>query len=265
LLENAAGQLALRSARTGAEQVLAGAAQRSLYDERLELVWYEDGERVWVIDLRTLGSAPVLIAEHVADHSELHVAREQAGLLEPADGCDSVPVLRLNWSAKPGFEAWYTDVPALASEGSAWLLAERARTARSLPPAQAFSDSHRESAWSGDGSQCEDPFVCGSSLTFGAGPRQLLLVSARVGSDCWHFECVLRDPQTGSFATAPEAPSWGAASATQAGSCGPYRFNRDGSAFLVDERLCLSGGSCQALGGRALGWLEPGVTLGAPE
>jgi hypothetical protein len=265
LLENAAGQLVLRSARSGAEQVLASVAQHSLYDERLELIWYEDGERLWVLDLRKLETTPVLIAEHVPEHAEFHVAREADRLLEPADGCDSVPILRLNWSAKPGFEGWYANAPALAAEGRAWLVAELGRTARQLPLAQAFSETHTERAWKGDRSQCAEPFVCGSSLSFGVGVRQLLLVSAHQGDDCWHFECVLRDGQSDAFGTPPDARRWGAASTAQPGSCGPYRFNRDGSALLVDERMCVTGGSCQALGGMALGWREPGVTLGAPE
>ncbi len=263
LFENADGQLVLRGTSSGPGQVLAHAAQRALYDERLELVWYEDGERLWVRDLRKLQADPVLIAEHLSEHAELHVARKADLMLEPADGCDSVPVLLLNWSEKSAFEAFYTDVPALTAEGSAWLAAELKRPARTLPKTQAFSETQRDSAWTGDRSQCEEPFVCGSSLTFGAGTKQLLLTSAHSG-DCWHFACVLRDSQTGAFTTAPDAKSWGAASAASPGSCGPYRFNRDGSAFLVDERLCLADGSCQALGGRALGWLEPGVTLGAP-
>lgn len=263
LLESEAGQLVLRSTRSGAEQVLAGAAQRGLYDERLELVWYEEGERLWVRDLRKLQAGPVLIAEHLPEHAEFHVARTADLMLEPADGCDSMPVLLLNWSEKSVFEAFYTDVPTLAAEGTAWLAAELKRPARTLPKARAFSEDQREPAWNGARAQCEEPFVCGSSLAFGASTKQLVLTSAQSG-DCWHFACVLRDPQTGTFGTAPDATSWGAASAAEPGSCGPYRFNRDGSAFLVDERLCLAGGSCQALGGRALGWLEPGVTLGAP-
>ena len=92
-------------------------------------------------------------------------------MLESADACDCVPVVLLNWSAKSAFEAFYTDVPVLAAEGSAWLAAELERPARTLLKAQAFSESQRESAWTGDRSQCEELFACGSSVTFGAAAR----------------------------------------------------------------------------------------------
>ncbi len=261
MVETRSGQLVLRSVGSGAEQVLAN-AQQSLYDERLELVWFEDGERLWVLDLRALAAGPVLIAEQLPQHSELHVARDR--LLEPADGCDTVPVLRLDWSARPAFEAWYATAPPLAARGAAWLVAQLSRPARTLPEQHTFGSGPDTATWSGAGGACEAPFVCGSSLAFGRG-QQLVLVEAGVGADCWHFACLLRDEETGAFATPPDAAHWGPAAAAQPGTCGPYRFNRSGTAFLVGELVCVTGGPCQAAGGRALGWLEPGLSAGAPE
>jgi hypothetical protein len=260
LVETRTGQLVLRSVGTGAQQVLAN-AQRSLYDERLELVWFNDGERLWVLDLRSLAAPPVLIAEHVPPHAEFHVARER--LLEPADGCDTVPVLRLNWTSKPTLEAWYAAAPPLAAAGAAWLVAQLSRPARTLAEQQTFGAARAEPTGLGAAARCEAPFVCGSSLPFGNG-GQLVLVEASVGADCWHFGCLLRD-DTGVFATPPEAKHWGPAAAVQPGSCGPYRFNLQGTAFLVGELVCATGGSCQALSARTLGWLEPGLIVGAPE
>jgi hypothetical protein len=261
LVETRAGQLVLRSVGSSAQQVLAD-AQRSLYDERLELVWFNDGERLWVLDLRSLAAPPVLIAAHVPPHAEFHVVRER--LLEPADGCDTVPVLRLNWSSKPTLEAWYAAAPPLAPAGAAWLVAQLSRPARTLAEQQTFGSTPAESKGSGAPARCEAPFVCGSSLPFGNAGRQLVLVEAGVGADCWHFGCLLRD-DTGALATPPEAKQWTSGAAVPPGSCGPYRFNQQGTAFLVGELLCAMGGSCQALSARTLGWLEPGSSVGAPE
>ncbi len=244
---------------SGAQQVLAN-AQRSLYDERLDLVWFDDGERLWVLDLRSLAAPPVLIAEHVAPHAEFHVARER--LLEPADGCDTVPVLRLDWSSKPTFEAWYAAAPVLGAGGTAWLVAQLSRPARPVVEQRTFGSAPAEPPWSGAPAACEAPFICGASLPFGNGGRQLVLVEAGVGADCWHFGCVLRDA-SGAFASPPAAESSTGPAAP--GSCGPYRFTRQGTAFLVGESVCSVGGSCQALDARTLGWLEPGLSVGAPE
>jgi len=49
------------------------------------------------------------------------------------------------------------------------------------------------------------------------------------------------------------------------GPCGPYRFNADGDAFLVNDTLCNVGGTCESLGGWSVGWLVPGTTVGAVE
>jgi hypothetical protein len=261
LVETRAGQLVLRSVGSSAQQVLAD-AQRSLYDERLELVWFNDGERLWVLDLRSLAAPPVLIAAHVPPHAEFHVVRER--LLEPADGCDTVPVLRLNWSSKPTLEAWYATAPPLAPAGAAWLVAQLSRPARTLAEQKTFGSTLAESKGAGAPARCEAPFVCGSSLPFGNGGRQLVLVEAGVGADCWAFGCLLRD-DTGALATPPEAKQWTSGAAVPPGSCGPYRFNQQGTAFLVGELLCAIGGSCQALSARTLGWLEPGSSVGAPE
>lgn len=261
LVETRAGQLVLRSVGSSAQQVLAD-AQQSLYDERLELVWFYAGERLWVLDLRALAAPPVLIAANVPPHAEFHVVRER--LLEPADGCDTVPILRLNWSSKPTLEAWYAAAPPLAPAGVAWLVAQLSRPARTLAEQQTFGSTLAEPKAPGTPARCEAPFVCGSSLPFGNGGRQLVLVEAGVGGDCWHFGCLLRD-ETGAWATPPEAKHWAAGAAMPPGSCGPYRFNRQGTAFLVGELLCATGGSCQALSARTLGWLEPGSSVGAPE
>jgi hypothetical protein len=265
LVETQSAKLLLRTWDPGSEQVLASSAQRSLYDERLELVWFDSGDKLWVLDLRVPGSSPILIAEHVPQYSELHVARTPGKLLEPADSCDTVPVLRLNWNAKPAFEAWYATAPPLSVEGKNWLLAELARPERAAMDQQVFAATDPGISLPDTLTQCEEPTACGASLPFAKRGWELVLVRAALGADCWHYACLFRDINTGAFATMPEPNHWGPASEVEPGTCGRYLFNHDGSSFLVGNLLCMSGRPCQKLEGQALGWLVPGAIIGAPE
>jgi len=265
LVETQSATLLLRAMAPRSEKVLARSAQNSLYDERLELVWFYGEDKLWVLDLRAPDSSPVVIAEHVPPYSELHVARTPGRLLEPADSCDTVPVLRLNWDKTPAIEAWYASAPALSREGKSWLLAEFDRPERVVTAQQVFTSTDPDISLPETLMKCEAPTACGATLPFAQRDWELVLVGAGFGADCWHYACLLRDMTSGAFATPPEPKHWGPASESAPGPCGRYLFNQDGSAFLVGNLLCLTGRPCQKLEGKALGWRVPGVIVGAPE
>jgi hypothetical protein len=265
LVETTSAALVLRAMEPGSEKVLASSAQSSLYDERLELVWFYSGDKLWVLDLRAPDSSPVVIAEHVSQYSELHVARTPGRLLEPADSCDTVPVLRLNWDKNPAFEAWYASPPTLSREGRSWLSAELDRPERVVKEQQVFASTDPGIALPEALMKCDAPTACGATLPFAKRDWELVLVGAGLGADCWHYACLLRNMTTGAFATPPEPKQWGPASESAPGQCGRYLFNQDGSAFLLGNLLCHTDHPCQKLEGEALGWRVPGVIVGAPE
>jgi len=265
LITNARAELELRATGSGFARRLASNAQHVLYDSMLELVWFSDGEQLWVIDLRNpaLGAAPpILIAAKLPPHVELQVDREGHPLALPIDACDLAPILVLHWAPDPWIEADQgqrsTDLP-----GKAWLQSERARVARSAGEERWLHPSEPHVALSPSRAHCEDAEWCGASQAFAAG-WDLVLADQDEGADCWHFGCLLFDSHAGAFGTPPLPSRWGPAEGMPSGPCGPYRFDAAGSAFLVDDLLCTVGGSCKALGGTGLGWLTPGVTLGTP-
>jgi hypothetical protein len=264
LVETRTGQLVLGSMDSEAVRVLASNAQRSLYDERLELVWFDTGDRLWVLDLRVPGASPRLIAEHVPPHSEFHVMRALR-VLEPADSCDTVPVILLHWNAQPRFEGFYATAPQMTQDAKTWLLAELGRPERGLARQLVFDAANPDVALPDSLLKCEVPSACGATLPFGLRAWQLVLVEAAVGADCWHYACLLRDVQTGAFATPPEPSRWSTAVETERGSCGRYLFNHDQTAFLIGDQLCAPHRPCRKLPGQALGWRVPGLAVGAPE
>jgi hypothetical protein len=110
--------------------------------------------------------------------------------------------------------------------------------------------------------RCEDVSRCGAAIPFAPSTWQLVLTDQSEGADCWHFGCLLRDSATGSFGTPPQPTRWGPADDLPAGPCGPYRFNADGSVFLVQDVICSVAGNCRPLDGSGIGWLVPGSVLG---
>jgi len=109
---------------------------------------------------------------------------------------------------------------------------------------------------------CEDEEVCGTSVPFGNRNWQLVLLTQRVDGDCAERTCLLRDPQTDRFATPPHPMQWSAADKETPGPCGPYHFDRTGSAYLVEHWLCVGDAPCQDVGGETLGWREQGPVVG---
>lgn len=257
-------RLELRAA-SGFAHLLAESVQIALHDPALELVWLSDGQTLSVIDLRApalQSVVPVVIARALPPHVELHVARgeHRVGL---NDACDVAPVLMLRWTSEPWIES--DDGEGLTRlEGRSWLAREIERPVRGTAAERWFHPSDARVELPPERTRCEDTEWCGTSQTLGASGLLLVLTEQSQGADCWHFGCVLFNPQNGTFATSPEPERWGSAADTPSGSCGPYRFDATGRWLLVDELLCAVGDGCEPLGGFGIGWLTPGTTVGAP-
>jgi hypothetical protein len=265
LVVTRAAQLELSASDTPFVKELASNVEHVLYDAELELVWFSSERRLWLIDLRekdlsALG--PVLIASRLPPHVELHVDRGGTDFVEPTDTCDLAPVLQLHWVDEPWIEGQggqrLTDL-----EGRSWLARERARAARPPVEERWLHPSEPHVALPPARARCEDANRCGAALPFAPDSWQLVLTDQSEGADCWHFACLLRDSATGLFGTPPHPARWGPADDMPSGPCGPYRFNADGSAFLVENFICSVAGSCRALDGSSIGWLVPGPVLGA--
>lgn len=266
LMKNTRDELELRAARSGFVYPLAPNARHVLHDPALELAWISDEQTLSVIDLRAPAPstvAPVVIATRLPAHVELHVQRGGQHLVEPVDACDLAPILMLHW----GPESWIESDQAQRStelEGSAWLARESGRVPRAASEERWLHPSDARVSLPPGRARCEDAEWCGASQPFAATGRELVLTGQSEGADCWQFDCLLLDSRTGAFGTPPQPSRWGPAEDMPSGPCGPYRFDAAGAAFLVNDRLCVVGGSCETLEGSAIGWLTPGVTLGAP-
>jgi hypothetical protein len=257
------GEIVLRSIESTATRTLAPHADDALYHATLELVWFKDGDRLSVIDLRALGMPPVVIALGMESvEGKLSIAHGPLSA-ETEDGCD-VPLLTLNWTEKPTIEMGDPDADAenLRIVNAAWLQKELSRPARQQVTRRRFGQPHLPLPKSL--MRCEDSSECDATTSFGARGLQLVQVSQKMGGDCWRRGCLVRDPQRDLFATPPHVDTWGTAEKTKPGSCGLYLFDRDQTAYLVGRELCVPGHDCQNLDGWALGWRVPGDAVGAP-
>lgn len=265
LVQSSKAELVLRASGSAFERRLASNAQHVLYDPAFELVWFSDARRLWLIDLRDPAPSamvPVLIASDVPQHVELHVDRGGTDFLEPQDACDLAPVLQLHWVEEPWIEGEggqrYTRL-----DGREWLQRERSRVARAPGDERWFHPSDPHVALPSARAHCEDAERCGAALPFVPAGWELVLTDQSEGADCWHFGCLLRDSVSGAFGTPPQPSRWGSPEGMPSGPCGPYRFNADGSAFLVKDVVCTVADGCQPLAGWGMGWLSPGPILGA--
>jgi hypothetical protein len=257
--------LELRALGSAFKRRLAEHADLVLYDPKLELVWLRAGDQLSVLDLRESpsdGMRPVPIASDVDEAPELVVDRG-GDSIQLENGCDLLPILTLHWDQPPWLEVDEERSDEIA--GHAWL--ERERTRRSRSPSQRLvlgldSDEHSRAKLPRARLHCEDKELCGASVSFPGSSHEQLVITDQSEGDCQHLQCLLFNPENDTFGTPPVPKSWGSAQSVASGSCGPYRFNADGSAFLVDDQLC-SAGACQPLGGTAVGWLEPGTVVGA--
>jgi len=262
LLINAQQDLVLRAVGSDFSHTLAQRARHVLYDPEFELVWVSDEEKLWVLDLRDPSPsrvAPVLIAENLPAHLEIHVERAES-FAESEDACDLAPILWVHWDAEPRLEGGQGQRSSDLA-GRAWLVRERARAARSSGAARYLDPSGAHVALSTARARCESAEWCGAAQPM-LGTGWTLVVTDQSEGDCWHFGCLAYDASKDLFGTPPHPEAWGPADGMPSGPCGPYRFDVTGTTFLVKDLLCVVGGSCLTLDGWAVGWLEPGDTLG---
>ncbi|HEX5657051.1 MAG TPA: hypothetical protein VFX59_07640 [Polyangiales bacterium] len=251
------GALELR-ARGSETKQLAKHADQALYDAALELVWLLDEGRLSVVDLRAGRAAPVPVAEGVpADR--LAVARRDHQV-DNEDGCD-VPVTKLVWQAESTLEG-YELPPEARITNHAWLRAQLERPLRGDHEVTDFEEPRV--AMPKRVARCEDREQCGLGAAFGSTGLRLVKARDAMPGDCFHRACVLWDESTKSFAAPTGARVWGPAKPAMFGSCGVYRFDATGDAFLSSDQLCARDGECTKLAGQALGWLVPGGSVGQP-
>jgi hypothetical protein len=255
------GQLLLVSSENGATRVLASASA-GLLQPRLGLLWLRRGPQLQVLDLDRLDRAPVAIAEGLPEIDRFEITG-QTDSIETEDGCD-LPAIELDWSAEPRLASELAPAPSLRVIDTSWLGAQRQRSLRTQAERREFEDAERKTRLPAKLLSCEVKETCGATLALGALGLELVLVQQHAGGDCVHVACLLRDPKSRLFATPPHATAWGSADKTRPGTCGPYMFDRSHKHYLVGDQLCAADSGCVQLAGLALGWLEPGETVGAP-
>jgi hypothetical protein len=254
-------QILLVSQETADSRVLTPAAA-ALFQPEFALLWFRDGERLKVLDLEKQGAAPVTVAEGLPEVDRFSITGHGASV-DTDDGCD-LAWIELTWSATPTIESLLEAAPQIRIVNRDWLVGELPRPPRKVGERREFSSSKSHVRLPKKLLECEDANSCGAALELGNRGLELVLVRQRAGGDCVQAACLLRDPKTGLFATPPSGSAWAKADKTRPGPCGPYMFDRTQSSFLVGDRLCTADGGCKKLGGVALGWLEPGDTIGDP-
>ena len=258
LVHTEGGAVVERGATTPS-QTLIPHADTVLYDAALELLWYIESNQLLVLDLRARSAAPELIVRDMKDSDRLTVMRG-GHIVADRDGCES-PYAVLEWTEKPKVKLMLDDSGARVKiDGGAWLKAQLTRAERSVPAASLFGA--QTVSLPASLLACEEEETCGASVPFADRGWQLVLVTDRSGGDCWERACLLHNPKADRFATPPGAQAWLPAAAAKPGSCGPYRFDPSRTAYLVERWLCVGDRPCEELAGQALGWLEPGETVG---
>jgi hypothetical protein len=207
-----------------------------------------------------------------------------AQFVRPETGCEaSGEAVELKLGAKAVLRMVETDQRrSLAGDGRRWVKEQQKRPEVPAPAAQSFDPGAPRvtlpKGWSG----CDDVERCGLAASFGSGALRLVLVRDNLGADCFQLGCLLHDPATDRFATPPvrvdeggmptltaQPTRWTSAADATPGSCGPYRFDEQGSVFLTHRYLCRLDGAasavtCEELPGEGIGWLRPGAVVGSP-
>jgi len=253
-----AGQVLLMSSETEGSRVIARAAS-GLYQAEVGLFWYRDGSELKVLDLNAADSSAVTVANGLPKIDRFAII-DHAAEAYVDDGCDELPTLQLKWTADPSFDFFEEGVEPQITNRE-WLKRELERKPREVGTYQELSDGGNRARVPKRLLSCETRGACGNALPLGDTGVELVLVRQRAGGDCVHTACMLHDPKTKQFAKPPHGESWGKADKSQLGSCGPYRFDRTNSKYLVDNQLCTAQG-CKTLKGPALDWLEPGDVIG---
>jgi hypothetical protein len=254
------GAIVLRSATDPEPSVLVQHADAVLYDAALDLLWFRAGDRLKVLDVRAPTPAAVEVARGLPVGDRFVVHRGEHAV-QTEDGCD-LPFVGIEWNARTTIESVLEDAPGLRIENQTWFVSQLGRPAQPDVPRRVFGPP--AIALPSGRLDCEDASACATTVPFGRLGYELVLTIEKMGGDCWQRECLLRDQQTGKFATPPRATTWGDASVARTGPCGLYLFDRAQTAYLIDHELCTPAVGCKSLGGRALGWLVPGDQVGMP-
>ena len=246
----------LRSLSDAAARQLVPHADFVLHDPSLELLWYIEQAQLYVVDLRTPEMRSILLARDL-DQVESLAVRKGTHAISPHDTCGE-PFAVLHWTQEPSLVSEEGD--RIDLDGAEWLTSQQDRTLRPPNPHRRFVD-HKVSL-PADLLQCEDEETCGSSVPFGDQGLELVLVVDTADGDCGTRACLLHDPRTGRFASPPSPKEWGAPAQVTPGACGPYHWNPTQSAYLMGPWLCARNEPCRQLEGQALGWVDPGQTVG---
>jgi hypothetical protein len=246
--------------------VIANDIQQTLYNPELQLFWFHETDRLWVIDLRTVGSGvvkPELIASHLPRIDKLYISRGGRTFQAPGQVGDESSEFWLHWDEHPYLEGGDSEARIDGLDGAAWLSRERARPARAAPAWAEFAHDAPHAPLPAARAQCTDKRQCGAALPFGNRGWQLVISGDEYGDFEHHF-CLLYDPAKQVFATPPEAKTWADATTLESAGCGPYFFNERNDAYFASDVICHTAGDCAALDDAgAEGWIMPGVGVGA--
>lgn len=266
LVVNTPDGVVARTPERALATLVEGGVTEARYDTEEDLLWIVRGAALEVVDLREPAPKPVAIVHGIPDGIEITVGSEGHSV---AGGAVRAPqFLAVNWSADPSLEVEYT-IEDLADEeevaaakrarlvGRAWLVANRTRAPRASPEARAAAPVR---TFPPNG--CEDEEECGIARQFGKTGWLLYVARYDCGDYCY-WGCLLIDPATQRVAAPGQGtPAWTSADEIEdAGSCGPFLFAADESVYGHIDQLCTPGSACQPMGGRVLGFLEPGPTV----
>ena len=231
------------------------------FDPVKDLLWVRDAERLLVFDLRSPVPRAELIATAPADLPGFVVFR--TGQWDDDRGASSGecndPYFTLSWNkTNPTTDAHDTSIV-----GTAWLAANWSRRRNKVPEPTGFeAEQSFETVRLPDTDGCDDSRVCGRAHPFGA-THWMLVLAATDYSACRGNRCILFDPRTKKYSH-PHGPyHWTAFKSADAGSCGPYRFNKSETWYATDDSICRTDGACQKVSGRVLDWTDPGPRAGS--
>ena len=268
----------------GQTRVVVPGLSSWLYDPSHGLLWFLDEDRLGVADLRE-PAPPAILATGIPGVGSLWVEWPEsnaAQFVRPETGCEETSdAVELKLRAKPTLRMVESDQRrSLSRDGQRWLQQQLKRAESATPKGQSFDPGAPRVALPKQWSGCDDAERCGLSAALG--PWRLVLVRDNLGADCFHLGCLLYDPIADRFASPPvlvdeggmpslaaQPPRWTSAQEATPGSCGPYRFDERGSAFLAHRFLCRLEGApsslrCEELPGDGIGWLRPGAVAGSP-
>jgi hypothetical protein len=259
------GQLVARTVDGGLSRVLlAGPYGDAAPDADRDLVWLRDDHKLDVLDLRGAAPAPITLVtfpdkamQQLGEHITEPPRWTMDGFVAITLGspCGKGAGLRLDWShdgeSTQGFAKGFR---AVARD---WFTAQehRARQPLDPDPYPARAAKHKVPRKVGTcATDAKEEFGkdrCGTAAPFGATGVDLVVVGAS-SEHCPGSHCQLYDPKAKKFTPVPGLD----ATDDAAPSCGPFRFDRAGTSFLVGDQACGPDLTCRSVGVLAIGWLE---------